>query len=494
MSIKKLLSTAAILPLAALAQQSFAYNCGGLPTYNGGGYNAGDRVQNHGKAFQCKVAGWCSLSGAYEPGSGWAYTEAWSDLGSCDGGSSSSSSGSTSSSSGGSSSSSSGGTSNPGGVVTVYQHCNYTGWAVSFNTGDFDLNALQARGVLNDDASSVRVTPGYSVTLYQHHPFGGATITLTGDDSCLTDNNSGGVNFNDQISSMKVTQGGGGGNGGGNGSCPAWVAGTTYRAGDIVSYQGQNFVAEHENPGYDPLISTWFWEPTSQGCGGSSSSSSSSSGSTSSSSGGGGNGFVVNRQQFEQMFPNRVPFYTYDGLVTALSKYPAFSKTGSSETQRREAAAFLANIGHESGDLRYVREINQANYSHYCDWGQPYGCPAGQSAYYGKGPMQLSWNFNYKAAGDSLGIDLLNNPEWVATDPAISWMTAIWYWMTQSGPGYMTPHNAMVNNHGFGETIRSINGALECGGAGWDKVQARIERYRRFTQILGVSPGGNLEC
>ena len=63
--------------------------------------------------------------------------------------------------------------------------------------------------------------------------------------------------------------------------------------------------------------------------------------------------------------------------------------------------SFLANVDHESGGLRYVKEINTANYSHYCDRSQPYGCPAGQSAYYGKGPIQLSWNYNYKAAGDA---------------------------------------------------------------------------------------------
>ncbi len=83
--------------------------------------------------------------------------------------------------------------------------------------------------------------------------------------------------------------------------------------------------------------------------------------------------------------------------------------------KKQEAAAFLANVSHETGGLVHVVEQNQANYPHYCDWGQPYGCPAGQAAYYGRGPIQLSWNFNYKAAGDALGIDLLNNPGWCRT-------------------------------------------------------------------------------
>lgn len=90
------------------------------------------------------------------------------------------------------------------GQVTLYQHCNFTGNSASFNVGSFDLGALQAAGLLNDDISSVRVSNGHSITLYQHAGYGGASVTLTGDDSCLTDNNSGGVNFNDQVSSIRV--------------------------------------------------------------------------------------------------------------------------------------------------------------------------------------------------------------------------------------------------------------------------------------------------
>ncbi len=52
----------------------------------------------------------------------------------------------------------------------------------------------------------------------------------------------------------------------GGGTCSAWAAGTQYYTGDIVSYSGTNYICEHDNPGYNPVISTWFWEPTSAGC------------------------------------------------------------------------------------------------------------------------------------------------------------------------------------------------------------------------------------
>lgn len=205
-------------------------------------------------------------------------------------------------------------------------------------------------------------------------------------------------------------------------------------------------------------------------------------------------GFVVSRSQFDKMFPGRNPFYSYQGLIDALGAYPGFARTGGETTKKREAAAFLANVGHETGGLRYVVEQNTGNYGHYCDKGQPYGCPAGDRAYYGRGPLQLSWNYNYKAAGDALRIDLLHDPYRVERDAAVSWKTGLWFWNARRGAGTMTPHDAMVHNKGFGETIRSINGDLECNGKNPGERQNRIDLYKRFAGILGTSAGGNLSC
>ncbi len=266
-------------------------------------------------------------------------------------------------------------------------------------------------------------------------------------------------------------------------SCAAaWSSGAVYTQGATVSHGGHNYQAkwwtQGETPGSTGQWGVW----ADQGA-----------------CGGGGqdpdpSGFVVSESQFNQMFPNRNSFYTYAGLVDALKAFPAFAKTGSDTVRRQEAAAFLANVNHETGGLRYVVEQNTANYPHYCDAAQPYGCPAGQAAYYGRGPIQLSWNFNYKAAGDALGIDLLRNPYLVEQNPSIAWRTGLWYWNTQNGPGTMTPHDAIVNGRGFGETIRSINGYLECDGRNPAQVQSRVNSYQSFTQILGVAPGSNLSC
>ncbi|MYX74760.1 glycoside hydrolase family 19 protein, partial [Streptomyces sp. SID3915] len=135
---------------------------------------------------------------------------------------------------------------------------------------------------------------------------------------------------------------------------PAWNASSVYTGGGSASYNGHNWSAkwwtQNERPGTSDV-----W--ADQGaCG----------------SGGGGtdpnpSGFVVSEAQFNQMFPSRNSFYTYSGLTAALSAYPAFANTGSDTVKKQEAAAFLANVSHETGGLVHIVEQNTANYPHYCD-------------------------------------------------------------------------------------------------------------------------------
>ena len=265
----------------------------------------------------------------------------------------------------------------------------------------------------------------------------------------------------------------------------AWNAGTAYVGGNLVTHGGASWRAKWWTQGETPgTTGEWgVWERVGACDGGEDPTDPP-----------GAEAFPVSESQFNQFFPNRNSFYSYSGLVAALSAYPGFANTGSETIQKREAAAFLANVSHETGGLVHIVEQNTANYPHYCDVNQPFGCPAGNDQYYGRGPVQLSWNYNYKAAGDALGIDLLNNPRLVQTDSAVAWKTGLWYWNTQNGPGTMTPHAAIVNDRGFGETIRSINGSIECNGGNPAQVQSRIDTYLRFTSALGVDPGGNLYC
>lgn len=213
--------------------------------------------------------------------------------------------------------------------------------------------------------------------------------------------------------------------------------------------------------------------------------------------GGGGNpgtglAALLSESTFNSMFPNRNPFYTYSSLIAAANTFPAFANTGSLETRKREVAAFFANTAHETGNYVYVEEINRGD---YCgSWGPPgCHCVAGKR-YYGRGPIQLSWNGNYCAAGTALGLPLHTNPDLLAQDANAAWRSAFWFWTTQAGAGSMSAHRAMVDGRGFGETIRTINGSIECNGGNPGQVQSRINNYQRFTNMLGVSPGANLGC
>ncbi|KAF3793144.1 Chitinase 5 [Nymphaea thermarum] len=194
-------------------------------------------------------------------------------------------------------------------------------------------------------------------------------------------------------------------------------------------------------------------------------------------------------------------FYNYDSFISAAESFNGFGTTGGTDVQKRELAAFLANVMHETGSFCYINEQNPP--SIYCDpSNQQYPCASGKSfckisetddrsdhcnqnypdypcapgkSYYGRGP-----NFNYGAAGQAIGFDGLNNPEIVAQDKDISFKTAVWFWMLNSNC-----HRGITTDGGFGSTIRGIN-SLECDGKAPDKVQARVSFYQQFCQQFGL--------
>ncbi|MGR9712597.1 chitinase, partial [Escherichia coli] len=56
----------------------------------------------------------------------------------------------------------------------------------------------------------------------------------------------------------------------------------------------------------------------------------------------------------------------------------------------------------------------------YCDENnRQYPCAPGKG-YFGRGPIQLSWNYNYGACGQSLSLDLLRQPELVGSNPKVA--------------------------------------------------------------------------
>ncbi|PUA27828.1 MAG: hypothetical protein B0W54_14970 [Cellvibrio sp. 79] len=82
---KNLISALALGASSLLASAAGnAYECGNLTQYqNGQSYATGQIVKNVNRAFSCTVGGWCTVGGPYKPGVGWAWANAWTDLGAC---------------------------------------------------------------------------------------------------------------------------------------------------------------------------------------------------------------------------------------------------------------------------------------------------------------------------------------------------------------------------------------------------------------------------
>lgn len=136
-----------------------------------------------------------------------------------------------------------------------------------------------------------------------------------------------------------------------------------------------------------------------------------------------------------------------DALNAAMARYEI-------NTPVRQAA-FLAQVGHESGRLIYVREIwNPAQ----CPWQAKYegradlgNTVAGDGVKYkGRGLIQITGRANYKACGDALGIDCLNSPE-LLEQIGNAAMSAAWFWKTHG-------LNELADAGDFKAITKRING------------------------------------
>ncbi|ESQ38983.1 hypothetical protein EUTSA_v10001575mg [Eutrema salsugineum] len=174
-------------------------------------------------------------------------------------------------------------------------------------------------------------------------------------------------------------------------------------------------------------------------------------------------------------------FYSHNAFIAAANSYPSFG----SSISKREIAAFFAHVTHETEFMCYIEEIDgPAKAEDYCDReNKDFPCAQGKG-YYGRGPIQLSWNYNYGLCGRDLSENLLASPEKVAQDPALAFKTAFWFWTTNVRGKF---------NQGFGATIRAING-MECNGGNSATVNKRIGYFRDYCGKLGVEPGDNLSC
>jgi putative chitinase len=95
-------------------------------------------------------------------------------------------------------------------------------------------------------------------------------------------------------------------------------------------------------------------------------------------------------------------------------------------------AHFLAQLGHESGDLRYCEEIADGDaYEGRTDLGNTK--KGDGRRFKGRGLIQLTGRANYRAYGEARGRDFLegDNPTLLASDPELAVDVAGWFWATR---------------------------------------------------------------
>ncbi|WP_282395818.1 glycoside hydrolase family 19 protein [Pseudomonas sp. PS01298] len=157
----------------------------------------------------------------------------------------------------------------------------------------------------------------------------------------------------------------------------------------------------------------------------------------------------ITEQQLLQILPNagRQAGVFVPVLNAAMGKYGIVTNL--------RIAAFIAQAGHESGQLRYVREIwgptaQQAGYEGRVDLGNT--VPGDGSKYRGRGLIQITGRANNAACGEALGLDLINQPT-LLEQPQYAAMSAAWFWSTKG-------LNTLADQGEFVKITRRINGGL----------------------------------
>ena len=147
-----------------------------------------------------------------------------------------------------------------------------------------------------------------------------------------------------------------------------------------------------------------------------------------------------------------------------------------------ELAQFLAQCAHESADFKQMQELGGAKYlAQYDPTVNPAkaralgNTKAGDGAKYkGRGFIQITGKANYAAAGQALGIDLVNNPE-AAARPDVAAKVAVWYWQNRVAP-YVQD---------FSDT-RGVTKRINPGLQGLQDRQANFQDYQQ--QVAAVAP------
>ncbi|MBC6109803.1 chitinase [Pedobacter fastidiosus] len=195
--------------------------------------------------------------------------------------------------------------------------------------------------------------------------------------------------------------------------------------------------------------------------------------------------------------------------------YGSFCTNENPTINKKELAALFAHMAHETRNgvnnkfddgLMLITESNKN--ADYITQNVVYPATVGKK-YFGRGPLQLSYNGNYGFASDCIFGNkktLLNNPDLVSSNAVLAFETAIYFWMTPqslkpsahdviTGKWIPTSSDAQKNyKSGFGMTINIINGKLECNnGDNNTAMKDRIGFYQYFLKKFNINDA-NCAC
>lgn len=148
------------------------------------------------------------------------------------------------------------------------------------------------------------------------------------------------------------------------------------------------------------------------------------------------------------------------------------------DTPRRQAA-FLAQVGHESGGLHWLIELwgptpAQRAYEPPSDKAKELGNtqPGDGLRFRGRGLIQVTGRSNYRACGAALGADLETFPE-LLSEPGMACRSAGWYWQSRD-------LNTFADADDFETLTKRINGGLT-------HYDERLALWAAAKQALGVT-------
>ena len=161
----------------------------------------------------------------------------------------------------------------------------------------------------------------------------------------------------------------------------------------------------------------------------------------------------MTRDQLLEIMPDAIGHVEL--FLDALNQAVAEFEINSPQRQ----AAFIAQIAHESGELKWVKEIwgptaAQKTYEPPGKKADDLGntLPGDGFRFRGRGLIQITGRANYRFCGEALGVDLENNPDQLA-EPALACRSAAWFWKSHG-------LNELADAGDFEHITRRINGGL----------------------------------